>query len=295
MPRMWLPWQPNTTNIFACLKQTSIKLSTHYLGHFLTNAASQRILTSMGFMNRKISAERNISSLVKLSGRQENRTKERHSTRDPFSPYLFILAADFLPRGIEILTQQKIMQKPFLDCIQCLLYADDTLFIMQPSEEQISALKIILQLYGQISGLQVNLAKSELLITSVENDRVQWLANIMGCKAASFPLKYLGMPFSDKKLRKIYYRQLMQKIHNKLSAWKASLLSSGGRLTLLNSTLTSMPLFFMSTFFLPKWVIKEIDKIRRKFLWHGHKEHTANQSMNLVSWGIVIKSKHMGG
>jgi hypothetical protein len=79
------------------------------------------------------------------------------------------------------------------------------------------------------------------------------------------------------------------------SGWKAPLLSKGGRLTLVNSTLTSMPIFCMSTFILPSWVIKEIDKIRRNFLWHGHKENTTGRHVNLVAWATVTMPKKLGG
>jgi uncharacterized protein YqhQ len=67
---------------------------------------------------------------------------------------------------------------------------------------------------------------------------------------------------------------LIKVIQNKLSGEKTSMLSVSGRLTLLNVTLSLMFIFFMSTFMLLKWIIKEIDKIRRNFLWHGHKDQT---------------------
>lgn len=56
-----------------------------------------------------------------------------------------------------------------------------------------------------------------------------------------------------------------------------------------------MPVYFMSTFMLPQWVIKAIDKIRRRFLWHGHKEHTSNRYLGLIAWDNVTKPKCMGG
>jgi hypothetical protein len=80
---------------------------------------------------------------------------------------------------------------------------------MKPEEQQINALKIILQVYGQISGLQVSMDKSELLITTSEQERIQELAEIMGCKAGSFSIKYLGLPLSNKKLAKEHYRELI--------------------------------------------------------------------------------------
>ena len=44
----------------------------------------------------------------------------------------------------------------------------------------------------------------------------------------------------------------------KLSCWKAKYLSYGGRLVLLNSVLSSLPMFMMSFFEIPKGVLKKI-------------------------------------
>jgi hypothetical protein len=51
----------------------------------------------------------------------------------------------------------------------------------------------------------------------------------------------------------------------------------------------------MSTFMLPSWVIKEIDEIRKNFLWHGHKENTTGRHINLVAWAIVTMPKKLEG
>ena len=46
-------------------------------------------------------------------------------------------------------------------------------------------------------------------------------------------------------------------------------LSRGSRLILMNSVMSSMPLYFMSFYHLTKWVISAIDRIRRAFFWKG--------------------------
>jgi hypothetical protein len=109
---------------------------------------------------------------------------------------------DFLPQWMQILAQQNIIQRPFENCQQCLLYADDTLFILKPDIQQIRVLKLILDIYGQLSGMRMNLQKSELLITCTDISLVQQLAEEIGCKATDFPFQYLGMPLSNKKLKK---------------------------------------------------------------------------------------------
>lgn len=62
---------------------------------------------------------------------------------------------------------------------------------------------------------------------------------------------------------------LLDRIAAKLLAWKGKLLERTGRLTLVRSILTSMPVHFLTVFALKKWAVKKIDKLRRGFLWKG--------------------------
>jgi hypothetical protein len=57
---------------------------------------------------------------------------------------------------------------------------------------------------------------------------------------------------------------------NRLPAWKGRLLSKAARLKLLNSVLSTMPVYFLTAFAPKKWVIKRMDRIRRSFLLEGH-------------------------
>ena len=49
-------------------------------------------------------------------------------------------------------------------------------------------------------------------------------------------------------------------------------LSKGGRLTLLKSTLSSLPTYFLSLFTIPSHVANKIEKIQRDFLWGDSEE-----------------------
>ena len=46
-------------------------------------------------------------------------------------------------------------------------------------------------------------------------------------------------------------------------------LSKGGRLTLIKSTLSNLPTYFLSLFPIPTGGARRIDKIQRYFLWGG--------------------------
>jgi hypothetical protein len=155
----------------------------------------------------------------------------------------------------------------------CLLYVDDALILLQSTTQQIAMLKMVFHIFHKLSGLKVNLHKSELLVTADQEGKAQYLAAIVvHCKMSNFSITYLDLPLSDRKLPKESYFNLIHQEEQKLSGWKADLLSIGGRLVLLNSVLTAKPLYYMSAFILPRWVIVKLDKIRRRFLWHGHRE-----------------------
>lgn len=261
-----------------------------------------QIMRARGFSERWIQcitrAVLTGSSKVLLNSTAGKKIILRRGVRqgDPLSPYLFILAMDFLSRWTEKLTSLGLLQVPFQGCKPCLLFADDTLFMIRPIPQQLQFLKIILHMYGELSGLRVNLNKSEVLVTTALPEEIRDLAEIMDCEAASFPITYLGLPLTDKKLQKMHYLPLIQKITGKLTTWKADMLSIGGRITLINAALTAVPIYMMQVFLLPKWVINKIDQSRRKFLWHGHKVQVEGKRyMSLASWELVTKSKKMGG
>lgn len=71
------------------------------------------------------------------------------------------------------------------------------------------------------------------------------------------------------------------------------MLSLGGRLTLLNSVLSAIPIFWMSIYKLPSWVVKSIDKIRRDFLWSG--SDIQQSKIRLVRWSRLCRSREQGG
>ena len=51
--------------------------------------------------------------------------------------------------------------------------------------------------------------------------------------------------------------------------WKKLYLPKSGRLMLLKSTLSSLPIYYLSPFTIPTHVANKIEKLRRDFLWGG--------------------------
>ena len=82
-----------------------------------------------------------------------------------------------------------------------LLFADDTLVFCDADSNHITALHGILSRFEEMSGLKINLGKSELVpVGDVPN--LHELVEILGCGKSALPLKYLGFllgaSFKDK-------------------------------------------------------------------------------------------------
>lgn len=63
---------------------------------------------------------------------------------------------------------------------------------------------------------------------------------------------------------------MIAKVDKYLAGWAARLLSPTGRLVLINAILDSVPTYAMAatTTMLPPAIIKELDALRRAFLWN---------------------------
>jgi hypothetical protein len=76
--------------------------------------------------------------------------------------------------------------------ISHLLFVDDSLVFCGAIPDHLRNLRALFLSYEVVSGLKINLAKSELvLVGNVYN--LDGLAGILGCRVSSLPLKYLGL------------------------------------------------------------------------------------------------------
>lgn len=113
------------------------------------------------------------------------------------------------------------------------------------SEKSILNLKLILYCFEWLSGLKINFHKSEVYVFGVQQDEKERLANMLNCVLGELPLKYLGIPVSNKHLNISAFSFLIQKLHKRLDPWRGKFLTSGGRQILTNTCLSSIPLYCM--------------------------------------------------
>ncbi|PKU80066.1 Putative ribonuclease H protein [Dendrobium catenatum] len=78
----------------------------------------------------------------------------------------------------------------------------------------------------------------------------------------------------------------------KLNSCGSKSLSLAGKLTLVKTSLLSLPNFFSTHNMVPKKILQEIGKCCRNFIWNKKNE---NKGMHYVSWSTLFKSKDKGG
>jgi hypothetical protein len=177
------------------------------------------------------------------------------------------------------------------DGLSILQYADDTILFIDDDLEKAKGLKIVLSAFEKLSGLKINFHKSELLCFGETRDKTEEFVRLFGCKEGEFPFRYLEIPMSPKRLSNKDWRMVEERFQKKLSSWKGKMLSSGGRLVLINSVLSSLPMYMMSFFRIPKGVLKKLDYYRSRFFWQcdDHKK-----KYRLAKWSILHKPRSVG-
>uniref|UniRef100_A0A2N9H5P7 Reverse transcriptase domain-containing protein n=1 Tax=Fagus sylvatica TaxID=28930 RepID=A0A2N9H5P7_FAGSY len=217
---------------------------------------------------------------------------------DPLSPLLFLLIMEALSRMLDKACEGGFLtgfsvgnSAEIMLAISHLLFADDTLIMCGAEPEQIWYLKGVFIWFQAVFGLKINLSKSELVPVGNVPD-VNVLAGILGCRISALPLMYLGLPLGASFKKKSIWDAVVEKMEKRLAGWKRMYLSKGGRLTLIKSTLSSLPSYYLSLFPLPMSVARRIEKLQRDFLWGGmgdeHKYH-------LVNWHQICTPLQQGG
>lgn len=162
-------------------------------------------------------------------------TRELHQG-DPLSPYLFFLCAE----GLTGLLARAELQEELVGVRVCrdapsisnLLFADDSLILMQADQANAQYLKRILDEYCLASGQLVSEAKSSIFFspnTHVEEREV--ICNTLNIVTD----KYLGLPATVGADRSDCFPFLVERIIQRISGWEEKLLLAGGREVLLKA------------------------------------------------------------
>nr|GEU42158.1 RNA-directed DNA polymerase, eukaryota [Tanacetum cinerariifolium] len=214
---------------------------------------------------------------------------------DPLSPFLFILIMESLHVSFGKIMDVGLFKGIVINnslTISHLFYVDDVVFIGEWDASNINTIDNVLKCFNMASGLRINIHKSKLMGIGVHSDEVYNSARIVGCSTFSTAFNYLGVNVGGTMSKISSWYEVVSKVKSRLSKWKVSSLSIGGRLTLLKSVISSMSLYHMSIFKVPLGVINHIESIRRSF-FNG--VDGSNKKMMWISWKKLLMSKKKGG
>ena len=215
----------------------------------------------------------------------------------PLSPYLYILAMEFLTKHIQMALNQGDIKGVRIATsapqLTNIMYADDLMILGQADTREIGCIKMLLEEFAKYSGLHINPDKSKAWFSkkcdAASRDEV---LTVLGAKEAGHREKYLGVFIAKNQNRRDQSHELLlQRLHSKLSGWKMNVLSQAGRLALIKSVLISIPVYFMSIARIPQRTLKEMKALIRNFFWGKLDSH---RYIAFIAWDKIclISEEH---
>ncbi|XP_026435154.1 uncharacterized protein LOC113332871 [Papaver somniferum] len=196
------------------------------------------------------------------------------------SPDIFILCMEVLSQLFLKAEEEKLIQgfkfKKNSPSIYHLFFADDSMLFVKASVTYARNILNIINVFAKASGQAINFEKSGFITSGKMHHRhIKILSKTLKMKFLSSSEKYLGTP-------PIY----------RLNSSKKTNLNVAGRTFVTKHVLSSLSVYHMACFPLPKYVTSKIDSIQRTFWWSKkNPKHVAYYH----SWGDIGKSKLSGG
>ncbi|KAI0494122.1 hypothetical protein KFK09_024253 [Dendrobium nobile] len=207
---------------------------------------------------------------------------------DTISPALFIIAMEYLSRGLEDLFAKNSslnyrMIRGFP--ISHLSFADDFILFSNGATKNVKLLMKFLSKFSACSGLNFSKDKCTFIVgKSINQNRVQAIQRVCGFQAKSLPLKYLGTPIYNGKKKKFLFEDIFTLVQKRIATWSANFLSFGGRLILIKSVLNSIPIYLFNTLMPSPAICSRMEKLFNKFFWG------AKLGTNVIHWSAWNKN-----
>lgn len=146
--------------------------------------------------------------------------------------------------------------------------------------------------FAATTGLKENPLKCQVYFMGVSSEEKQMILEYLGYEEGELLVRYLGLPFSTKKLTISQCKPSIDKVTARICTWMARTLSYAGRVQLIRSVLTGIQAYWAQAFILPEKVIKLLEAMCHNYLWSGTATVTRRP---LVAWEKVYLPKSEGG
>jgi len=229
------------------------------------------MMERMGFCDRWISwvkeclGSSSVSVLVNGSPTNEFTPTRGLRQGDPMAPFLFLIVAE----GLAGLVRQAVKKDLYSGIkvgsnetnVGLLQFADDTLFLCEAKAQNARTLKAILRSFELALGLRVNFSKTKVGGLGLDASMLKVFSNTLNCKHMDIPFVYLGMPIGGNPRLKQFWQPMIENVSSRLANWKGKLISMAGRVCLIKSVLSALPLYYMSFYKMPKYVSNKLLKM----------------------------------
>jgi hypothetical protein len=146
--------------------------------------------------------------------------------RDSLSPLPFVIAMEALSRMMAVTESRGLVDGFFVGSrnnagmvVSYLLFADDTLIFCGANEDHIRNLRCLFLCFESVSGLKINLSKSEIIPIGEVND-IDSLASLFGCRVARLSMKYLGLLLGAPYKLTAIWNGIFENMERRLAGWQ---------------------------------------------------------------------------
>ncbi|KAL9691774.1 hypothetical protein QQ045_012200 [Rhodiola kirilowii] len=175
----------------------------------------------------------------------------------------------------------------FSDIDSSISLDDNSMLCRLPAEDEI---------YAEIQAMNpdsqaINLQKSKIFFSSnIRDARKNSLLQLLYFVGV-FPITYLGAPLFRGAARIDFFDYLVEKVRVKTAEWMKNFISMAGRVVLVNSVLSTIPMHVIACLSVPKTTLRRIESIMSNFIW----DQGVYKSRHWVSWQHLCRTKGAGG
>lgn len=215
---------------------------------------------------------------------------------DPLSSSLFALVMEWFSKTINSNVHSGMLKSYGNNSgvlrVSHLLYADDILIFTKGCDSNVRNLMNILIKFCDVTGQRINQAKSGIFFSKhIPDAHKEMILNITQFQESQLPAIYLGAPLFQGRIKSIYFDELVSKLNRKIRGWMRNYLSFAGRVTLVQSVLSSMGLHAMTVLPVPKTVLHKIESLIANFLW----DQGPQKRFHWIRYDLICRPKKSGG
>ena len=257
-------------------------------------------MEKMGFHTRWIEQvmllNMNASASIIINGERSKTFQLQRSVRQgcPLAPYLFFLTVDVLGQMLQHPTNRvKGLKLPDNSYITNQMFADDTLLLLEGTEDNMERAITVISRLGAASGAKLNLHKSIGLWIAHQDRPWQW-GEDEGLKwlKEGEVTRYLGYPFGLHIPQQEKDGKMLGQIRKHLHRWAGHKLSLASRIMVANQVILSSIWYLVSCTDLSGNALKLARATVRNYIWSGKEQSCARAR---VKWATTVLPIVRGG